>query len=518
MFKRLQSNRLYIVLGPLALTAPLTSFLSFYEVPFLSQEAFYPFAILTGVGLLTGLIMALGGNLVQALISSGIIVLLVCGETPSRTIYLDGIRFRYVFFLSIFIVGTILYFLRENRVRFLLLIFGVMWITGTVTPINEKTQVLEKMHEPDTSLPPYIHIVLDEHIGIEGVHSSWDKNNYFSEKFKKQYVDQGFLLFGRAYSRFKKTELSFHSFLNMSSSYDTDVYTNNIKSISPNKLFDNLTKRGYIINTFTTLNLSLCDNNGTYRFGKCVSVVGGGLKGFHDGEILLHNFVRKMRLLNMYDVARQMFNWPELNTAIYPGTMKAVNNANKFINFLGEGKRGNAYLIHLLLPHTPYLLDDTCKYKNYGNYFKKQKWETEYERYVEQTKCTHGIVGKIISKLDSNPEAQDSTIVIHGDHGSRVPEKRNGTVEFDNGEYIQFFSTHFSVRAPNLNPGYDRRPFALDELLKVFTLPKPDISLLENNKEKFVYTPPFKSAFNRFEIHKRVTLPPFENGSMSKAW
>ena len=519
MFEKLYSNRLYIFLGPLALTAPLTSFLRFYDVSLLSSEAFYNFAVLTLVGLLTGLIMALGGNLVQALMSAGIFVLFICGEAPSRVLYPDGIRFRYIFFVSIFLLATILYFLREHRIRFLLIIFGVMWLAGTVTPGDEKTTVLaENSHEPDISLPPYIHIVLDEHIGIEGIHPSWDKNNYFSQKLKKKYTDKGFLIFGRAYSRFNKTESSFYSFLNLTSAYNSDVYMKNIPSVIPNTLFDNLTKRGYIINTFTTLNLSLCGNSTNYRFGKCVSVVGGGLKDFHDGGILLHNFVRKMRLLNMYDVAQQSFDLPELNLAVHPTTMNALTNAEKFMDFLGEGKRGNAYFIHLLLPHQPYLLDKTCKYKFDGNFFKKEERNTVYARYIEQTKCTHEIVGKIISKLDSNPEAEDSTIIIQGDHGSRVPAKRNGFVNFKNGGYIQFFSTHFSVRSPTVNPGYDRRPFALDELLRVFTLSKPDITLLENNKEKFVYTPPIRGAYNRSEIDKRVVLPPFANGSMAKEW
>ena len=67
MFKRLCSNWLYIVLGPLALTAPLTSFLRFSDISFLSPGAFFSFAVLILIGLITGLVMALGGNLMQVL-------------------------------------------------------------------------------------------------------------------------------------------------------------------------------------------------------------------------------------------------------------------------------------------------------------------------------------------------------------------------------------------------------------------------------------------------------------------
>ena len=80
MFNKLCSNKLYVFFGPLALTAPLTSFLRFYDVHFLSLEAFFSFAILIFIGLIAGLIMALGGNLTQVLITSVIIVIIVFGR------------------------------------------------------------------------------------------------------------------------------------------------------------------------------------------------------------------------------------------------------------------------------------------------------------------------------------------------------------------------------------------------------------------------------------------------------
>jgi len=462
--------------------------------------------------------MALGGNLAQALISSGIIVILVCSESSTSVLYPEVIRFRYVFLVSIFLVGTILYFLREHRIHFLLVIFGVMWLAGTISPSSEKNQVVEKSHQPDTSLPPYIHIVLDEHIGIEGIPPSFDENNKFSLKLKKKYIDQGFLIFGRAYSRFKKTEKSFTSFLNFQSSYDGDTYMNEEEIFTPNALFDTLAKRGYIINIFSTTDFSLCDNNTTYRFGRCVTISGGGLKLYHNGILILHNLARKMRLLNMYEVIASKLGMPEINTTMYPQTLKVVASTKEFVDFLGEGKRGNAYFIHLLLPHSPYFLDETCSYNYDGNFFAKEKIDIVYARYIKQTQCTHTLVDKIINKLGSNNEAWDNTIVIHGDHGSRIPWKRDGTVSFENEEYIQWFSTFFSIRSPDLTSGYDRRPFALDELLKVSSLSKPDFRALDDKKEKFVYSLPKRQASNRYAEHEKFTLPPFAYGSRAQAW
>jgi hypothetical protein len=516
---------LYFVLGPLALTAPFTSFLRFYDVPFLSSEALYSFAVLSSIGILAGLIMALGGNLTQALISSVITVITVCSETPSTVLYPEGIRFRYIFFLSIFLVGTILYFLREHRIRFLLILFGGMWLVGAISPSSYfSMKVMENSHQADTSLPPYIHIVLDEHIGIEGVPPAYDKEKKLSLGLKNKYLDQGFLTFGRAYSRFNKTEPSFLSFLNFRSSYDSDMYMElKLSSFIPNALYDTLNKQGYIINLFATNGASfdpsdLCNSNKPYRIGKCVITSQRGLNLFHDGALILHNYARKMRILNMYDVVRKKLGTPETNIIMYPHTLKGVKAANEFIDFLGEGKRGNAYFIHLLLPHSPYFLDETCSYNYDGNFFIQEKIDVIYARYVKQTRCAHTLVDKILNKLDSNKEALDSTIIIHGDHGSRIPWHRGGVVNFENEEYIQYFSTFFSIRSPTVTPGYDRRPFALDELLKASSVSKPDFLTLDNKNDKFVYSFPKRGASNRYEAHKKFTLPPFSNGSRAQAW
>ena len=102
------------------------------------------------------------------------------------------------------------------------------------------------------------------------------------------------------------------------------------------------------------------------------------------------------------------------------------------------------------------------------------------------------IVNKIINKLDSNPEAQNSTIVIHGDHGQRIPHPAENADSFASEEYTQYFSTFFSIRSPSLTPSYDRRSFALDELFKVSVLKKPDFLGLENKKRKNLYIQPIR--------------------------
>jgi Ca2+/Na+ antiporter len=67
--------------------------------------------------------MALGGNLMQVLISSGIIVLLFTSEIDRSLLYPQGIKHIYVLLLAVFLISVILHFLREHRVQFLLVVF-----------------------------------------------------------------------------------------------------------------------------------------------------------------------------------------------------------------------------------------------------------------------------------------------------------------------------------------------------------------------------------------------------------
>ena len=126
------------------------------------------------------------------------------------------------------------------------------------------------------------------------------------------------------------------------------------------------------------------------------------------------------------------------------------------------------------------------------------------------------MMDRLINKLDSNPATKNSTIIIHGDHGSRLsilekPPIGESADLFSSEEYIQFFSAFFAVRSPNISPGYDRRPLALDELLEISVLGKT--ALLEKEKKAFVYS--YSSGSEDFESFE---LPPFANGSKVPTW
>jgi len=244
--------------------------------------------------------------------------------------------------------------------------------------------------------------------------------------------------------------------------------------------------------------------------------------------------MQKMAILKVYNEIATTNGWPKLA----PQSASPVSSFiyfNEFIDFLGEGKPGNAYFVHLMIPHGAYIFDEKCSYKKGWNFFDDEEeknpnpiasyesdekisdseaFDNTYLKYLEQVKCSHLLMDKLIEKLNSHPEAQNSTIIIHGDHGSRLSSLEpylENIDHFTKEDYIQYFSTFFAVRRPNLTPGYVGQPLALDELLNIIVLGKT--ALLDNEKEKFVY---FSDP--AFRIYKRFTLPPFANGIAAQEW
>lgn len=541
MLHKLSSHWRYLLIGPLMLTVFLTPFLIYSGVPLLAPVSLLTYLLLTVIGLLTGFFMILGGTLLQVLFGAFFITLFTFYQIDNLPKLPFGLRYMSIGLPLSAIAAIILYSLRKHLEQFLFIVFGVLWLGAffQTTPPMSKNLNLESRQEANTSLPPYIHIVLDEHIGIEGIPNYADPDQKYSMELKNKYIDQGFRVFGRAYSRDFRTKDSTSSFLNFRPR-DEPYETRFVKGmIRPNGLFEKLTKQGYLLNIFESNQTPYCDKDAGYRLGKCISYRIDVTHTANGPITIISGLLDKMKILNRLSQISYSLGLPKL---IVPGSTPSttMSEFSKHIDFLSEGKKGNAYFLHLLVPHFHWFYDENCSYRikkwsflnkddplntksspawfreekivNKEDYFSDQ--EDLYRNYLEQIKCTHKMIDQLLDKLKANPATQDSTIVIQGDHGSRITSSYP-YVEFADQitreEYIQSFSTFFVVRGPNHTPGYDRRPLALDELMKIIFTKKnsqPDIG-----ESQFVYL----SDPNR-QVYKKFSLPPFANGQPTIEW
>jgi hypothetical protein len=89
----------------------------------------------------------------------------------------------------------------------------------------------------------------------------------------------------------------------------------------------------------------------------------------------------------------------------------------------GTIRPGEAYLAHVLLPHTPYVLDKDCGLAPSSEWVPRPAVEMSdresYERFSQQMICTHRRTLELIDAVLASPSGKDAIFFIHGDHGAR---------------------------------------------------------------------------------------------------
>ena len=187
MLEKLSTHWRYLLLGPVILTTFLTPFLRFNHIPLLSAESLLTYLFLMVVGLLLGSLMIFGGTLVQVFFGAFFIVLFAFYQMDNLPELPFGLRYMPVLLAFSTFLSLGLYFLRKHLEQFLFIVFGVLWLGAffQFIPPIEKSINLGAGEQVDASLPPYIHIILDEHIGIEGIPSSVNQGQKFSKELKE---------------------------------------------------------------------------------------------------------------------------------------------------------------------------------------------------------------------------------------------------------------------------------------------------------------------------------------------
>lgn len=139
--------------------------------------------------------------------------------------------------------------------------------------------------------------------------------------------------------------------------------------------------------------------------------------------------------------------------------------------------RGVVYVAHLLLPHHPYVFDGQCRVTPMSTWIEPDFLLTpytaslraaRYRLYYEQMLCTNDMLGELISVIDGNPALRDATVIVHGDHGSRLAPTVYSqlSTSYDQASYdSDWLGTLFAVRKPGWDAGLDDRQANLTELL-----------------------------------------------------
>ncbi len=354
------------------------------------------------------------------------------------------------------------------------------WIAHTEAP----SAAAKPADRPDTAL---VHIILDAHIGIEGL--SADGLELKSEL--KSFYEQGdFVLYGRAYSEHFHTATAIPHMLNYGQSLGHDSDGSSV-IIHPTTHLKRLADLGYRLNIFQSDFADFCASAPpaecvTYNSSSPAPLLRAPLSTVERAQVL----AAKMLALSamVMEVNKGAFTgWhfsrrlgvqiprvPSLARFGRTPSVGALEALDLLAARLGSAQPGDAYFAHILVPHYPYVVRDDCSYLPRGKWKERHPTIPAAERrqaYANQVRCTTAKLGAALEALEASPAGGNAIVIVHGDHGSRITQQdpvEENFGRFADSDVIAGFSTLFAVKVPGGGSSYIPEPASVSTLLGDF--------------------------------------------------
>lgn len=353
-----------------------------------------------------------------------------------------------------------------------------------------------------------IHLVLDEHTGLSGIPQDIPGGRPLRESLGAFYASNGFRIYGNAISEYEATRNSVSGILNFTAGPTPyDRYEGRRPYVlRQNRYFDALAEAGYAIHVYQTTYMDYCRssprlvsqcltfrNNGTNwiktadldPLDKLNAMLGLYLQLSDDiVERALKLYVRAaLRLRRLGLALPEIPKWDQ-----GPAPVNAAHTLDRIIDDVATGPTGTAYFAHLILPHGPYVFRRDCRLRrnvngwlNHRPPFRLESDEGERRRsfidYFEQLQCLQSKLGEMFERLRAAGRFEAATIILHGDHGSRiysVAARANNVDRLGRRDYLAGFSTLFAAKGPAVSPGIDRRTAPISHLLAE-AIGRPDL-------------------------------------------
>jgi len=328
-------------------------------------------------------------------------------------------------------------------------------------------QAVADIEEPDLSLPPIVHIILDQFIGLDGLPPQAP-----AQLFRSATMDflqeNSFQVYPKAYSNYLNTEDS----LDRAFNFQNDP--RRVKGFSllllknfefqSNAYLSSMQELGYAVRIYQSEGMGFC-NSPTARPEKCwtyhipdlVSIYHGYESAFERTQMITRLMLSQSWLLNT--IAEEQ-GWAR------PGGISYFKREifDEMSDDMKSNPNGRLYFAHLLLPHAPYVYLGDCSL-NYGSeiYWRFSAYDTSpnntpetrgerYILYLEQARCTLKQLNDFFDGMRAQGVFDQSIILLHGDHGSTIYEREPSIVnepKLTSNDLLDAYSTFFAVKMPN---------------------------------------------------------------------
>ena len=336
----------------------------------------------------------------------------------------------------------------------------------------------------DAAKPAIVHLILDEHIGIEGLPNDDPDAIRLRNQLQAFYLNAGFATYGGAYSEHMRTMNAIPHVLNYGERLGLGM-RGPTAVVGPTEHLARLLRQGYRVTIFQADYAEFCSS---VRFSKCVTyqsssptaLVGTSLSTLELAGLITAKFLSLSQIVDAgllpWRLVADPLDLPQLSPrnlgrSTSPASLSALN---ELARSLSKAEPGNVYFAHVLLPHYPYALDRICRLRNWRDWekpFTGRKLSKRQHAYYEQVRCTTRKVETLLRALDRSPAGKNNIVIIHGDHGSQITEiepTEANIGKFSDRDLIATYSTLFAVRPPRSQAGYSSKRLPISLLLKDF--------------------------------------------------
>lgn len=367
-------------------------------------------------------------------------------------------------FLSLCLICVLM---RRHLDTIVLAVFGTIVLSTVILPTETGGEPVQTGALPEqlNELPPVIHIILDEHIGLAGLPQDIPGSEEARRAITATYGD--FALYGRAYSRFAETKFAFTSLMNgdigsrVADLIDSSEFRFVLKE---NRWFESLEAKGYAIKVYESIWYDMC--------GKSKAVDACYAYSFFSPNAIQRTDLpleARLRALTQ----KLLIGRNALQMEPLVGTEALM----RFRSDIAENPRGVAYIVHLLTPHFGYLYEDDCTLRDPSEWQREGYGEDErysaaerqemYGRYLAQVVCASRQMDELFAQLKELGVYDEATIIVHGDHGSRIGERPYIIAHpklLTQQDLLDHYATLLAIKAPGIAPGLRGEPVALQRV------------------------------------------------------
>jgi hypothetical protein len=461
--------------GLLVLLASFANLLTFHEYPWLQPEVGLAVLLFVALAVCVGGLYAAVGSLGRTLLQ----------------IFLVFLAFELNFGMTVAVVGTpaVMLVLRRHAMPFVAIAAAVVLLTEAIglgaETADDRAQFQRTAGVASADAPILVHLILDEHVGVEGLLGDAPEVDAMRDRLLAFYADKGFRHFGGAYSRHFYTSNSVPETLNFGTP-QPEIETD----LAANAWFDRLGELGFAIHVRQTEHLRYCDNDfvvscRTRRTYDAYDLVDANLPAVDKATLLINEMALLSRVINAmaatYNIVGNAGRYAGLPVLPYyglrdhrlPAAIGGLNTIDEVSGILRKAMPGNAYFVHVLVPHHPFVFNAGC------GLLRASEWRDRSGSarlkplreisYFDQITCLLTHLEALLENLEANPAGRNAVVLVHGDHGSRITDV-DPTVEtvgeFSDADLIASYSTLFAVKGPGIDPGYEPRRVSVAMLLK----------------------------------------------------